>query len=333
LPSKIDLGRADPGILELDNETIVNEFLTTLESSGASPSTIKAYRSALKDFLEFIKDKPLREVSLKDVLNWRNDRLKKGFKNEKKSDPDSRKITLHYYSLFLNRFFEWLGLNIKIPKIKKPPRRIDVLSNEEVNRLINTVKKPIDLLILKLLLDTGLRSSELLGIRVEDIDFQNNTIRVKHSKYGKERYVIVTNETMELIKYWIKLNNLKPGDRLINLTYNALYKRLKRLGLKAGIPIHKIRPHVLRHTFATEALRRGLSVFSLQKILGHSDIKTTEVYLHLTIEDIKREYMRIMGVNSVKRCVNCGRSIDFEAVYCPYCGSRLSTGEELTTST
>ncbi|MET1159754.1 MAG: site-specific tyrosine recombinase/integron integrase [Thermoprotei archaeon] len=329
MPTRIDLGKAPEGILELSNREILEEFLVTLESAGASRDTIKAYKSAIMDFLDFIGDKPLREVSLRDVIAWRSTRLRNGFKKEKNKDENSRKATLHYYSMFINRFFEWLGLKIRIPKVRKPPRRIHVLSPDEIDRLLNAARDPLDTLIVKLLIYTGLRSKELLGIKVMDIDFTNKTIRIVESKYGRERYVVVTSDVLELIKAWIKLNNLKPSDKLIPLTYTGLYKRIKSLGKRAGIPLWKIRPHVLRHTFATNALRKGLSLPSLQRILGHSDIKTTQVYLHLSIEDVKREYERVME-NSI--CPNCKREVPIGANYCPFCGYNLEKRELLTTA-
>jgi len=329
LPTRIDLGSAPREVLELDNESIIEEFLLILESSGASPDTVKAYRAALKDFIEYIGDKPLKEISLRDIIGWRNHRLKNGFKREKTNDPLARRTTLHYYTMFINRFLEWLGLNIRVPRVKKPPRKIHVLSDEEINKLLNAVRDPLDLLIVKLLLDTGLRSRELLNIRVADIDFSNKTIRVLNTKYGKERYVVVTSETLELLKAWIKMNNLGPNDKIIPLTYNGLYKRIKTLGKRSGVPLWKIRPHVLRHTFATRALRNGLNLYSLQKLLGHADIKTTQIYLHLTVEDIRREYEKVMETrnNNVRYCPRCNRKVPLDALYCPYCGASLANSE------
>ena len=91
-----------------------------------------------------------------------------------------------------------------------------------------------------------------------------------------------------------------PRSRVVPLTYQALYKRVKRLAERAGLDPERVRPHVLRHTFATEALRRGMSLPALQRLLGHSDIKITERYLHLVTEDVEREYRRIFepGVGS-----------------------------------
>jgi integrase/recombinase XerD len=327
LPKRIDLGKAPQEILSLSNEEIMEEFLLTLESAGASEDTVKAYRAAIKDFLEFINEKPLRNISLRDIIAWRNNRLRNGFKKMRSRDKKGWQTTLHYYTLFLNRFFEWLGINIKIPRMRKPPRKITVLNDDEVAKLLKSISDPLDKLILSILLDTGLRSRELLSIRVSDIDLESRTITVTETKYGRERKVIITSKTADLIKAWIELNDLEKDDKLIPLTYSGLYKRIKRIGRRAGIPLRRIRPHILRHTFATQALRKGLPLPYLQIILGHQDIKTTQVYLHLTIDDIRKKYEEVMDnkirSTGVVKCPNCGRIIPSNANYCPYCGYKI----------
>ncbi len=324
MPTRIDIGEAPEGILELENNEILEEFLLALEAAGASPETIKAYRSAITDFLDYLGDKPLKQVTIRDVIRWRNQKLRKGFKKPRQNEKRGWQVTLHYYTLFLRRFLEWLGLNIRIPGVKKPPRKIEALSDDEIERMYSAARDPLDKLVLDLLLDTGLRSKELLGLRVKDIDLENLVITVKETKYGRERKVVITPKTAETIRAWINLNRLKPEDKLINLTYPGLYKRIRKLGERAGIPREKARPHVLRHTFATRALRRGLSLPSLQRLLGHTDIKTTQVYMHLTIEDVRREYLSILAGN---KCPKCGREIPVGAKYCPYCGTEISAEE------
>ncbi|MEM3353116.1 MAG: tyrosine-type recombinase/integrase, partial [Saccharolobus sp.] len=80
-------------------------------------------------------------------------------------------------------------------------------------------------------------------------------------------------------------------DKLFYITYDALYRKLKRLGEKVGIDL---RPHVLRHTFATLSLKRGMNLITLQKLLGHKDLKTTQIYTHLILEDLRNEYLKVM---------------------------------------
>ncbi|MEB3759152.1 MAG: tyrosine-type recombinase/integrase, partial [Desulfurococcales archaeon] len=113
--------------------------------------------------------------------------------------------------------------------------------------------------------------------------------------YGKERVVFLGDDALRVLKEYVELKRLGPEDRVVNISYQALYKRLKRLARDAGLPVEKVRPHILRHTFATEALRRGMSLPALQRILGHSDIKITQVYLHLVKEDVKKEYLNVFG--------------------------------------
>jgi len=320
---KLDIGEAPEGILELSNEDIIREFEVALEATGASRETIRAYVAAIRDFLSFINNKPLREVTLRDVVNWRNTRMKTGFPGSKTTSSSKWQVTLHYYSILLRRFFQWLGLRVKVPGGKRLAPRIEALSEDELRGLLGAARTPQDRLILMLLASTGMRSRELLELRVEDVDFNSRVIRVRSAKYGKERLVTAPQEVFEELAAWIRLNRLKPGDRIFKLSYTGLYKKLKRLAVRAGLDPDKVRPHVLRHTFATLAIRRGLSLPSLQRLLGHSDIRTTQVYLHLTIDDIKREYdEKLRGAieETSKTCSKCGRQIPVDAVYCPYCG-------------
>ena len=325
---RLDLGEAPEDILELSNEEILREFESTLYAAGASRETVKAYMSAIRDFVSFIGNKPLREVTVRDVINWRNERLSKGFPGAKTNDNQKWQVTLHYYSILLRRFFKWLGLRVKMPGVKKYPPRVDALSEEEVVALLNAAKKPVDKLILSLMISTGLRSRELLELRVNDIDFNKRVIRVRTAKYGKERLVTAPPDVFDLLSAWVKVNGLDSKDKLFKLSYSGLYKKLKKLAEKAGVDPLKVRPHVLRPTFATMAIRRGMSLASLQRLLGHSDIRTTQVYLHMTIDDVKREYEEKIGssVVNTKLCSSCRRPVPLDALFCPYCGVELIGG-------
>ena len=296
---RFELPPPPPGLLERDNGEVLEAFLAALAAGGASPKTVKAYRAAIQDFLEFIGDKPLREVTESDVAAWIYDRLTNGVRRPRSrgdlfEERRERQVTMHYYTLFLRGFLQWLGLGIRVPVVRKPRSpRVEALRGDEVERLIAASRDALDLLIVALLFETGLRAQEAVSLRLRDIDFTRREIRVRNAKYGEERIVLYGALTEQALRIWLSLNpGLGPDDKLLGISYSGLYKRLKTLAKRAGLDPKKVRPHVLRHTFATEALRRGIPLPVVQRLLGHHDIKVTQIYLHLLDEDIRTAYQR-----------------------------------------
>jgi len=275
-----------------DLNLLAEEFLADLEASGMSPSTVKAYRHAIKDFIEFTGKKYANELTASDFTAWRLKRLKEGFKYSRGS-RESSSWTLYYYSLFVRSFLKWLGvLKDPLPSVGKPrKRRLHiVLTRDEIKKLLSASRDIVDLLIVSLLLETGLRAREALSLRKSDIDMEKREIRVLNAKLGESRIVFIGPLTYEVLSRYLPL--IGDEDRVLQITYTGLYKRLKSLAVRAGVDPRKVRPHVFRHTFATESLRRGIALPALQALLGHRDIKTTQIYLHLAVEDIKDMYYK-----------------------------------------
>ena len=290
---KFELPEPPEDVKEFSVWDALEEFLLSLEAAGASEKTVKAYRAGISDFLKFTGKERVGDLNYRDFTRWRLDRLRNGFP---KGSKDRRKaqMTLHYYSLYVRAFLQWLGIVGKVPAVARPRGRprVPTLSEREVLKLLEASRDVLDLLIVSMLFETGMRAQELLSVRVEDVNLKNREIVVRNAKFGEERVVFFGPVTEAVLKKY--LQHVKSG-RLIPLSYTGLYKRLKTLAKRAGIDPKKVRPHVLRHTFATEALKRGLNLIALQAILGHKDVKTTQMYLHLLKEDIRRQYMRVFA--------------------------------------
>ncbi len=292
---KFELPDPPEDVKELSVWDALEEFLLSLEAAGASSKTVKAYKAGISDFLRFTGKELVSELSYRDFTKWRINRLRNGFP---KGSKDRRKaqMTLHYYSLYVRAFLQWLGIVNKVPAVARPRgrRRTPTLTREEILKLLEASRDLLDLLIVSMLFETGLRAQELLSLTVDDVDLGKREIVVRNAKFGEERVVFFGPLTEAVLKEYLKL--IKRG-KLIPLSYTGLYKRLKTLAKRAGVDPGKVRPHVLRHTFATEALRRGLNLVALQIILGHKDIKTTQEYLHLLKEDVKRQYMKVFSIS------------------------------------
>ncbi|ARM76452.1 site-specific tyrosine recombinase/integron integrase [Acidianus manzaensis] len=272
-----------------------DSFIIALQAAGAGEGTIKMYSSAIKNFLEYIKKDP-KEVTSNDVNKWILYLSSRKGKIQGIDSKRARSVTLREYVIAVRRFLKWLGVQINPVLPRSRRKEIYALNQNEVNAILESTKRLRDKLIIKLFLDTGLRSKELLNLRVSDVNFEKRIIRVRETKNGEERVVFFTKETESLLRRYILRKNKTENDKIFDLTYQALYKIVRRIGNKAGIS--GLRPHILRHTFATTAIRKGVPLPAVQRLLGHKDIKTTQIYTHLVLEDLEKVYKQSFELSS-----------------------------------
>lgn len=207
----------------------------------------------------------------------------------------------HFYKFLQKRWIidENPTLLIRTPKMDKSLPH--VLSREEMNKIIgfnysDDLKGLRDRAIVEMLYSSGVRVGELVSIRVKDLDFRAKTVTVL-GKGNKERLIPVTHQAVESIEsYLLKRKGGKEPNAVIfcNLRGGALTERgvqfiLDGLALSCGI-YRKITPHMLRHSFATHFLENGMNLRYLQHLLGHSNLSTTEIYTHISIEQLKKVY-------------------------------------------
>lgn len=168
------------------------------------------------------------------------------------------------------------------------------LKEREVQKLLNAPRreKLRDRLILRLLYKCGLRVSELCNLQIEHIDFSDSTLMIRGGKGGKDRLVPVDHGTLDMIEYFIEeetTGSVVLSERNEKLSTRQVERLVAEYGKKAGIEQH-VHPHMLRHSFAVHCLKSGMNLRTVQKMLGHSSLTTTQIYLDITGDDVKQDY-------------------------------------------
>jgi len=285
----------------------VHRFLKFLaEEKNYTENTIAAYRNDLTQFVTHIQDEVDGDWTAidKEVLDNYIEFLKTDKDYDYSSSTIARKVAA------IKSFFHYLiaeGIiqndptaTIDSPKVKK--RLPQAISVEDINKLLKVTtnsdapKSRRDHAMLELLYASGMRVTELVSLNVDDIDFDEGTVRVRSKKSGiKERYIPLSGEALEALQTYVEhgrqqlLRNPKETALFLNhrgqrLTRQGSWLIIKRYVEEVGIS-SKVTPHTLRHSFAAHKLSLGKSLQDIQKLLGHANISTTQVYTHLAKDD------------------------------------------------
>jgi len=288
--------------VEIMIDTYINEFTEYLIiDKKYSENTIKAYNNDLKKFKNFIKNKTINNIdekSIKDYIKYLN-----------KENNDTKTIS-HNIST-LRSFYKFLLIEkkvnknpmeyIELPKTKKTLPK--TLSIEEIDKLLNINLTDAfsfrNKAMLELMYSSGLRVSELINVKIHDIDTSNCIIRIM-GKGSKERIVPLGDYAIRYVELYLKEYREKLIKRELNdylflnnhgnkMTRQGFFKILKQIAKEKNIKT-EFSPHTLRHSFATHLLNGGADLRSIQEMLGHSDISTTQIYTHVSKEKIKENY-------------------------------------------
>jgi integrase/recombinase XerD len=286
--------------------TTISLFLTHVKvEKGLSINTVAAYKRDLAKFHGFAQKRKLtlEKISRDDLVDF----LAGLYRGNLESRTVARQlVTLRNFFRFA-RIQELIStdpsLNLESPKIRRTLP--GYLRLEEVERLLQQpdAKTAIglrDLAMLEVLYSTGLRVSELIGLRVMDLDSKVGCIRCI-GKGDKERIVPAGRKALEMVEKYLRgarpklLGKGAPSQALFvnrrggSLSRVGVWKILSAYGRRAGLRI-ALTPHMLRHSFATHLLERGADLRSVQLMLGHADISTTQIYTHVVEERLKQIY-------------------------------------------
>jgi site-specific recombinase XerD len=246
---------------------------------GFSRQTLKAYSYWIAKYLDFI---------IKNRFNLGNSSVRYYFLSLDLSVNSSRlcyAALRFFFANILNRPFT----TDEIPIKKKEKTLPKVLSKQQIKLILNETKNLKHKLVIEVLYSTGLRLQELINLKRADIDFDNNTLFVRKGKGKKDRLTIISeNIKLDLLKYYsqyeFKTNYVFEGrkgkysKKSVQLILHNTSKKLK----------FRIHPHMLRHSFATHLLEQGTDIRIIQKLLGHSDLNTTEIYTRVANKNLKK---------------------------------------------
>ena len=293
---------------------LIMDYIESLEvEGGRSAKTAENYRLYLERFVEFTEDTEVGKITtevLRKYRLWLN-----RYKNEMNEGLST--ITQSYHLIALRGFLRYLSdrdipslspEKVKLPKVSR--KQVTFLHFDEVTRLldvIDTNEEPglRDRAIIELLFSSGLRVSELVNLNRDHVNTKRREFMVR-GKGQKDRPVFITKSAAERVDEYLaaRLDNLPPlflsysrnnvaeqtGDYR-RLTARSIQRMINKYARLAGITKH-VSPHTMRHSFATDLLMNGADLRSVQSMLGHSNISTTQVYTHVTDEHLRDVHER-----------------------------------------
>ncbi|PIR68490.1 hypothetical protein COU49_00400 [Candidatus Nomurabacteria bacterium CG10_big_fil_rev_8_21_14_0_10_35_16] len=291
-------------------DKVKREFLEYLEiEKGSSLKTVENYDRYLSRFFEFAKIKKPKDINDNNIREFRLFLNRQpGVKVRGQVSSTMKKNTQNYYLIALRVFLKYLMKRdisaiaperIELAKTKE--RSLDLITNEELERMLKGAEKNLrDRAILELFFSTGLRVSELASLN-RDLDLSKDEFSIR-GKGEKIRVVFLSPSAKEAVRDYLKnrkdmeeamfvrnLNKKSKADA--RLTTRSIERLVKHYAIKAGIS-KKVTPHVIRHSFATDLLSNGADIRSVQMMLGHSNIATTQIYTHVTDQQLKEVHKK-----------------------------------------
>jgi integrase/recombinase XerD len=267
----------------MNKEEFLRKLETELKISKNSKYTIRNYLNANEALLTFIKKQP-EQITSDDV---------KFYMAEKLTEKSSSTIIVFLSALrfaFSTILEKDITINIKRPKREK--RIPSVLTKNELKRLLESIPTKKSKLMASLIYACGFRISELINLKVNDLDFEEKTGYIRMGKGRKDRFFNIPEFLFDSLKKQVKKQKETNKEYLFSgpkekLTDRNLQKIVRHAAKRAGIN-KKVSPHTLRHSFATHLLENGVDIRMIQELLGHADLSTTQLYAHVSTERIKK---------------------------------------------
>lgn len=277
-------------------QTAIHSFMVYLSSVGRSEATITGYSKDLFAFKHFLEGKYncepyVDEITTSDIEDFLHD-----LKERKGYAPASRQRCLHtlrsFFSFCVKRELVLRNVALSVEKVKVQQKERNYLSEEEVEQLEHAIDHPLIRLVVRVLYLTGMRISECLNLTLDDVDLDRRVIHVIAGKGNKDRIIPVSERLYPLLHEYMAHQRPETGSVLLFCTKrtgmlspvyvnSGLSEAVKKLGWKK-----KVTAHVLRHSFASQLVKKQVSLVQIQKLLGHSSLNVTGIYTHTNLEQL-----------------------------------------------
>lgn len=318
-------------------EKNIQDFLEYCEiEKNKSLLTIRNYAHYLARFAAFCKGQGLSKPEQINLDTVRSYRLFLNRLTDERTGHSLKPITQNYHVIAVRAFLKYLARRDidtlsaeKIELAKNPSREVEILTNDEIGRIKTAVKhednevaRLRDAAILELLFSSGVRISELVQLKQKQINFERGEFTVR-GKGDKLRLVFMSDEASKMLRAYLKkrddnsqalfVSHSKVGNSVTKqmesmssktdqhnaagLTARSVQRLVKKYAGFAGI-MHKVTPHTFRHSFATDLLQNGADIRSVQTLLGHASITTTQIYTHVTNSQLREVHKKFHNKNT-----------------------------------
>ena len=268
----------------IENNEILKNILSKVKQlqiiKGYSKRTIEVYTSQLIKFSGSFPGRDISEIRNEEILDYFEKEITSG-----DMSATSQNQMINAIKFYLEHVLDKPRTIYKLPRPKKKKKLPKVVKKDSIIKILDQIKNVKHRCIIKLLYSSGLRISELLALRLENIDFDRKQLLIRDAKHGKDRVVMIAESFIEELTQYIQI--YKPNEYLFNGQNRDQYsavsvRKIIRRALDKAKLDSNVTPHMLRHSFATHLLDKGVDVRYVQELLGHSSLKTTEIYTHIS---------------------------------------------------
>ncbi len=264
---------------------VPEKYIAVLKQKRYSENTIRTYIHYFEEFMLHFHKSPLTEITTAEI----NDYIL-GLIQDKNISPSQQNQRINAIKFYYEKVLQQDRQTYLIERPLKERRLPEVLSKDEIRRILEKTENLKHRAILLLIYSSGLRRSELINLKISDVNSRRMLLRINGAKGKKDRFSLLSESMLKLLREYFKEYRPKEwlfeGPKGSQYSSTSMHRILKKSAELAGIK-KRVHLHMLRHSFATHLLEQGTNIRLIQEILGHESIKTTEIYTHISNQDLK----------------------------------------------